>query len=719
MKNNKIAITLFSCLLLAGCNNSSSDITNTDTDIGGTDSSTITTTSVDSSTDSSNDSSSNSSSNTFELNDLMSVVSNASKKASLISKGRIVLTESNTYSEPSTKTMNFEFGKDKNGDVLHYTDYDWNDNVVDSYVMKTASGSIIAVSKDSSGFISKQFTEYEKVDYIYQYLLGYGEGDFYGTEGLLSGLTAYLEKNVNKDAKFGFANEVYSFSFGYFASLDTSEYFVVDSNFEVGESDEIIELDVQVDSYNQGSFLVDDELGTIYLVDGASPSSSKKYEISQVVGSRTFTNPINLENFFATSFDLMYNGSKVEEGSTIEMEVGSDASLTLENVLPTTFSPNFDSITVEVLSGDEDSFSGNYNTWSNEISLSSTSTGEFEVRVSSANVSKTFKVNVSAAQPKEIFASYFVEGPDGYVAYSLGGGTISAYAGITYVFAINVNPFQADQSIDSTVKSDGLKYTLETKSIKTSEIVDEKDMLCFTPLNEGSYDLVIQSASKADVKLTIHFDVVKTPSFQEVLSSDYAWRQGSQIKYYLSFTPDVSSVGQSGHVTITDKTSNKQENATYSISSISNGYEFTFNHVDGEEFNLTIKMSKDFKMFVYVDNFANEMNKVTVEFMLTGGSWEGTSGDYTFSLSLFNTGEASVMLSNADYTVSEYMSCNFAISESESGYTGTLSANEYTNDPFIALPASFTVNSELSSIGINFDYNGASYSFTLAMSSDY
>ena len=719
MKNNKITIALFSCLLLAGCNNSTSEPTNTDTGSIDTGTSITTTTSQDSSTDSSKDSTSNSSSNAVELNDLMIAAEKASKKASEISSGKIVLTESDSYSsEPTVKEMSFEFGKDDNGDVLHYVDYDWNNNKFDSYIMNNSAGEVVAIDKKSDGSISKQYSSYEKVDYLYQNLLGYGETSFYGSEGLLSGLLSYLEKNVNKDAKIGFANDEYSFSFGYFSSIDTMEYYVVTSSFKVGKSEELAKFNVQIDSYNQSAFHVDDELQTIYLLDNASPSSTKKYDISQNVGKRTFVNPIDLNGFYATSFDLMYNEAKVEENSTIEMEIGTDASISLANVVPETTSFDFDTISVEVITGDSGALSGYFNTWSNEISLSATSVGTFKISVSSTNVTKTFTVTVNDAQPKEIFASYFVEGPDGYVAYSL-GDSISAYVGITYIFSASVSPAQADQNIHSSVNTNGLKYTLETKTIKVNDYVDEKDMVCFTPLSEGDYDLVLESASKTDVKLTTHFTVSKMPTFSEVLSSDFAWRQGSQIKYYFSFTPDVSSEGQSGHVTISDRTSNKQENATYTISTLTNGYEFKFTHVDGEEFNLTVKMSKDFMMIVYVDGYGNEMSKVTVEFMLSGGTWAGTSGDYQLNLNFYNNGEANVSFMKTDYSVSKYFSCNFVITQSGEGYVGTFTSNSYTEDPFIALPVTFTVNNELNSISMNFDYDDVSYSFTLTISADY
>lgn len=99
--------------------------------------------------------------------------------------------------------MPFEFGSDKNGDVLHYVDFDWNMNQQDAYIMKDPNGSILGITKKSDGTISKQYEEYSEVQYAFSNLLGYGEATLYGTEGLLEGLLGYAQRNVNQDAKFG------------------------------------------------------------------------------------------------------------------------------------------------------------------------------------------------------------------------------------------------------------------------------------------------------------------------------------------------------------------------------------------------------------------------------------------------------------------------------------------------------------------------------------
>lgn len=87
------------------------------------------------------------------LEELENVAKSAVNKANSIASGVVTLEETNSYSDPSIKEMPFEFGKDKNGDVLHFVDYDWSNNPFDMYLMEDDTHSIVAVKKDNEGNI--------------------------------------------------------------------------------------------------------------------------------------------------------------------------------------------------------------------------------------------------------------------------------------------------------------------------------------------------------------------------------------------------------------------------------------------------------------------------------------------------------------------------------------------------------------------------------------
>ena len=712
VSNALFVLALGSLLASCGAGTSSSS-----SEPAGTSSSSSTSASSSSSSSSVSSESSTTSSTTsidvtVGLEDLQKASAKAKAQAKAIKGGTITLSETSSFGDPTKKVMPFEFGSDKNGDVLHYVDFDWQMNQQDAYVMKDPNGATLGITKKSDGSISKQFEEYSDVQYAFRNLLGYGEEDLYGTEGLLEGLLGYAQRNVNQDAKFGAKDGVYEFSFGYFASLDTYEFYVVGASFSLGEKDELQSIDAKISSYNSSSFMVDDELQTIQLLDGATPTSTKEYEITQTAGERTFQNPIDLDSFYATSFDLTYKGATIAEGSSISAETGGDVSLGLANILPETANFGFDSITVTVTGGEEGGLSGQFSNYSQEISLSPSAMGEYSVEVKSVHVTKTFKVNVTEAQPNNVSVSYFVEGPDGYTAYSHSDG-IAGYVGVTYIIAASILPDAANQEVTTSVSgAEASAYKIERKEIQVNEWMDPKQMICFTPLVAGGFDIAIASAVNPAVAANVHITASPTPSIASVLSNQFAYRMGGTVKYVVSFTPSPSVDGTSGSIHIEDKVSKKSEDATYTLTKGEKFYTFALTHVSGESFGLTFKMSFDFALFYFdADGFANQMSKVTPEFWIQGG-WTASSGNFTFSIQFYNSGEASMMVNSSDFTVSEYFSCSYALSETTDGYNGTFTSNPNTEAPFVALPLSFKVDKDFTKVDTSFSFQEKSYTLS-------
>lgn len=706
MKRSKILYVLAFGSLLMSCGGTPSSSSTSTSSSQPTSNTPEPTTSVLPGTSSSGDSE-------LTLEKLESVVASAKEKADSIASGTITLDESNSYGNPTHKVMPFEFGKDKNGDVLHYTDFDWNMNPQEMYLMEDEGHAVVAVQKDADGSISKPWETYDKVQYPYRNLLGYNEPTLYGTEGLLEGLVDYVKKNVNKDAKYQLSSGKYELSFGYFTSLDTYDYLVVNSSFSLGESNEVKTLDMEIVSYNQSSFMVDDELKVIQLLDNATASSTKKYKIEQVKGTRSYVNPISLDGFYATSFDLTYNNETLSDDSVVSVEKESNASISLANVLPETANFNFDSIAVSVLEGNEASLNANYQSFSNEISISSSEVGDYKVQVKSKNVTKTFKIKVTEAQPNRINVSYSVDGPQGLTAYSY-IGSIQGYVGVEYVLNATVDPFAANQELVASLDGvDTADYQLTKKSIQLNELT--RDMWCFTPLKAGTYDVLLKSAVKDSVQEIVHIVAENAPSLKDVLASDFANKEMSALKYYVTFEP--ANDGMTGNVKIEDRINNKVEQASYTATKGEKFYTFSLTHVSGDEMNLEFKMSFDYTLFLYVagDNDGKQMAKVTPEFLVSG-TWNGTSGDYSLNFTLFENKEASLSMSKSDYSEYKNLSCNFALEVIEDGYRGTLTASSYTENPFVDLPLNFTVNKDLTSISISFTYGGNHYSFTLAKS---
>ena len=405
----------------------------------------------------------------------------------------------------------------------------------------------------------------------------------------------------------------------------------------------------------------------------------------------------------------------MSDDSVVSVEKESNASISLANVLPETANFNFDSIAVSVLEGNETSLNANYQSFSNEISISSSVVGDYKVQVKSKNVTKTFKVKVTEAQPNRINVSYSVDGPQGLTAYSY-SGSIQGYVGVEYVLNATVDPFAANQELVASLDGvDTADYQLTKKSIQLNELMPARDMWCFTPLKAGTYDVLLKSAVKDSVQEIVHIVAENAPSLKDVLASDFANKEMSALKYYVTFEP--ANDGMTGNVKIENRINNQMEQASYTITKGEKFYTFSLTHVSGDEMNLEFKMSFDYTLFLYVagDNDGKQMAKVTPEFLVSG-TWNGTSGDYSLNFTLFENKEASLSMSKSDYSEYKNLSCNFALEAADDGYKGTLTASSYTENPFVDLPLNFTVNKDLTSISISFTYGGNHYSFTLAKS---
>ncbi|MDD7064434.1 MAG: hypothetical protein PUI76_04070, partial [Mollicutes bacterium] len=167
VSNALFVLALGSLLASCGAGTSSSS-----SEPAGTNSSSSTSASSSSSSSSVSSESSTTSSTTsidvtVGLEDLQKASAKAKAQAKAIKGGTITLSETSSFGDPTKKVMPFEFGSDKNGDVLHYVDFDWQMNQQDAYVMKDPNGAILGITKKSDGSISKQFEEYSDVQYAF------------------------------------------------------------------------------------------------------------------------------------------------------------------------------------------------------------------------------------------------------------------------------------------------------------------------------------------------------------------------------------------------------------------------------------------------------------------------------------------------------------------------------------------------------------------------
>ncbi len=643
--------------------------------------------------------------------DVSKVIEKAVSKANLIANGKVKISSKDDWTDESSESS-FEFGKDANGDTLHYTGKEYSGEY-DMYLLTDTDGSIVAIQKSKTdGAITKPYDEFESIGFRFSNVLGYS-ASFTGVENLVQGLYGYGIQNVNKDFKYQVENEKYSFSFGYFESLDTWQFLKVSCEFTIGEKEEFSSVNVTIDTYSQSSFMVDDELGVIQLNSDAKASGVKNYEISQKLGNRTFVSPISLSSLKVTSFDVMLDDKVVASGDTIKVEKGESINLALSNVIPETASFAFDEPQISVSEGLILGFSS----FNNSINGTPDEVGEFDVSIKTTNVTKSFKIEVTEAQPKSITLSYFTVAPKGYNSYVLANSKIDGFVGVEYIIKAGVLPDAADQNVNASIDGvDSSKYELTKKKIKVNEWMDEADMWSFVAKESGDYAVTFASSVNASIKEVVNIHVDDAPAINEMLSSaKFGTKQGANLKYQLEFAPN--STGETGSVIIQDKLSSKEEVASYVISKGEKCYNFALTHVSGDSLEMQLVMSFDFSLSYYNSDWDmyESLYKITPEFLVAGSTFEGKSDTHTFSVSLMNDSQASLSLALLGSFDSLYLNCAFSLKEEGDHYVGTFTSTS-SETSFVTLPLPFTLSKDMTTLTVSFEIDGNVETFTCSRS---
>lgn len=625
-------------------------------------------------------------------------ISAAVSKVNLINGGEVKIDAKTMFSDTSSTSV-FEYGEN----ALHYSGVEYGSNY-DMYVIKDGD-KLVAIKKDGTGKISKPYNQPTAFGMVFENVIGY-DAKYYGAENLVNEIYKLGKTNVNKDLKYEVADDTYKVDFGYFESLDAYNYYTISMAFKVGDKEEFKEVSLKVNGYNSDSFLVDSELGVITLNSDATPINATTYTITQTVGDKTFVSPYNLEDFKATSYDLVYNGETLTDSSVISIAKGEYIDIEIKNLLPETASFTFDEPIITT-KGAEGGLNANYSSYSNTFSVSGTIAGDYEINIVSSKVSKTIKVTITEAVPKSIGVSYNTETISGYEAHVINDNAFSGYVGVTYIINTSVNPYEASQEVNAYISGvDASKYKLEKKNITINQIVGAKELWCFTPLEAMTYPITIESSVNSEVKTIVNVNTVKAPTFAEVLSSDYADRM-SDIAHYLTFTPNGD--GATGTVKIEDRENSKTGVFNYAITKIEKAYKFTLTHVSGDNFTFDLYMNFDYSIVYKNGDFYNTLSKVTNEFLAIG-NYSGTlnNDEDILMINLMNNNEASL-----NFNDNKYFSCNYSIKENSENYVGTFTSGQYTNNPFVSLPIEFNIDKAFKTITFKFNYESKEYNFTL------
>lgn len=651
------------------------------------------------------------------VDEFESVITTATSKSDSIASGTVKYKNIGYY--PIDVTLAYQLGTD----TLYYQKANYDNSLTDIYAIRDGSD-IVVVEKDSSGNYSKSWTTFSDVlNFPYENVLGYSFDTCYGIENLISSLFACGKENVNKDFEFELKDDTYSFAFNYWKlgyGSTPSQLFDLKVSFKLGNESELSNASVEVNMYYSSSFIFDTELNIVYLTDDAEINETISYEVSQVVGTRNYTCPVQLSDFYAESFDLMFKGEEVTSETTISIVNEEYVSLLMDNVLPATTSFDFDECEINIVEGEEYGISGY--AYNEIVTISASIVGNYVVEIKTKNVTKTFKVEVTEALPTSITYFYSPIKPDGsYDTIMVNDDVINGYINNEYILTANVLPSNAEQGYTCEVVSDNKdSATLITREFALSETADLTDHWCFSASKEGTYTVRISSTVVNDVYRDITFKIGAKPSFSSVLSSDeFAYVDYGGISYLFDFTPSASD-DNSGTVVITDYASSDTETASYSISKAENGYNVALTHISGEEFKFTLAMTDSFDLYVYFEYEGGEgssyekLSVVSPELYLCG-NWSGEIEDKELNLEMYIYNDRRVSITIYGNGIYQSGFGSITLTESDNGYTGSIEAVEVYDGCTIVFPITITVDKDFTSISLKLVVGEETYNFTLSI----
>lgn len=347
-------------------------------------------------------------------------------------------------------------------------------------------------------------------------VLGY---DFFGTEAVVKGVYDYALETAATITET-VVDGVYSFS--YACSAETSwgsiYYYNVTVSFEVSAAGTMDNVHIVEDKYYSDSVVVAED-GSWTVAEGIEVADVQTIvSVVQSVGPRDLVNEYTADKLLYASFDLVDANGEVLAEDEYDLASGTDNQLvlTVGNVLPETAVADLDELTVEVT--DEygafaEGIYAYYNSWSGELTVYGTAEGTYVLTVKSKNVVKTYKFNVTLANPSSIDSQVYTD-ENGYPTFET-KSSHKMYLGSTLYVKANTpqytkNGYTAQLSMQSMMGS-----------ALTEATVDGTACYAFEAYGLGLYQVIFTSTADSNVYSVLEIEVVPAPDMADVLSGTH------------------------------------------------------------------------------------------------------------------------------------------------------------------------------------------------------
>lgn len=389
----------------------------------------------------------------------------------------------------------------------------------------------------------------------------------YGIEAVITNLYKYAVANANGDyaETIDQAKKTYGFSYSYrmvrTTGVKDDDYFFVNKvEFTLGENYAIASASVTQILYYSG-FSVDED-GHTKLDEGASPAYTLEIDVTQTTGERTEKNPYGGDALVIKDFNLYWDGDLLGEDDVIYGKAGESLTLRIGDLDPSDASFASDMLYISDGSskGEPTIYVGNGFTAyrsDNIIHVKLVGGGDWEMVISTKQVTKRVKFSVTGAAPTELTSEVYKSAFNTFTETN----KITPMVGVAVYFRAMPNEY-----------ANGA-YTAELVD-KNADVILEKAQIngveCWKLVasKAGNYQVKMTSTENADVYCILAVTAVEVPDLNAMLNGNYTATDNEDGVYRLTFKQTASAVATSGTVEITYIVNGetKTENMKFTVS---------------------------------------------------------------------------------------------------------------------------------------------------------
>ncbi|MCQ2771862.1 MAG: hypothetical protein MJ238_01105 [Bacilli bacterium] len=473
--------------------------------------------------------------------------------------------------ESSYSEYSFRKGKLASGEQACYqktptqtTYYYYEGSAIGGYVEKTLNGEKVyskAPSATNAKFIGYDMTSL---------MVSSGKG-ICGGFASLSKMVENGIANGNKDTKFKIRDDGFDMAYAIYSKTSYT-YWDAEISAKFANDGTLVGLKYKyaesyaknVDKHEDGTFsfktdAVLDYKETIYTAEAG------ELDILPL--------PVEPTAFYYSSFDVYSNDTKIEEGATVNAEVGDEGViLDVKNLLPVTASYNFDEWIIKVKNeaGKEVSDGNYFEPKTSQLYLTTIrQTGTYSVTIKTKQLEKQFNIQIGAVHAESITFTGLKQETGGMSLIDIKS---SISVGDTTNVCAYVNPVGAPQDLTmeiiTPVGVNETDYTFTQKTYKTTDMTFV--YYVFSSKKAGAFQFKATSKDDPSVNATHTINVLNPLNADEIYSGKYCYynEYTNSLGLILEFTPNLSTskLGD-GEVKVTTVRTGKYGLYTYAANS--------------------------------------------------------------------------------------------------------------------------------------------------------